>query len=138
VALVYVQILVGALMRHLGAGLAIPELWVIPSFTSAGVIVNFAHRIGGVLVAIAVVAIAIRLRRFEVNHPLRIIANFLVVFVAAQIMLGAYTVWSGKQPHITSLHVMAGALILGTSVVLALTARTLAWRTQARLIEVPA
>jgi cytochrome c oxidase assembly protein subunit 15 len=138
VAVVYAQILIGALMRHLGAGLAIPDVWVIPSFTSAAVIVNFAHRAGGVLVAAMIVTIAIRLRRFENNHPLRIIANFLVVFVAAQIMLGAYTVWSGKQPYITSLHVMAGALILGTSLLLALTARTLAWRTHARLIEVPA
>ncbi len=130
VALVYAQILIGALMRHLGAGLAIRDIWVIPQFTSAGVIVNFAHRIGGILVAFAVVAIAISLRRFELNHPLRVVANFLVVFVAAQIMLGAYTVWSGKQPYITSLHVMIGALILGTSLILALTARTLAWRTQ--------
>jgi cytochrome c oxidase assembly protein subunit 15 len=138
VAVVYAQILVGALMRHLGAGLAIPEVWVVPSFTSTAVIVNFAHRAGGVLVAAMIVTIAIRLRRFETNHSLRIIANFLVVFVAAQIMLGAYTVWSGKQPYITSLHVMAGALILGTSLLLALTARTLAWRTHARLIEVPA
>lgn len=138
VAIVYAQILIGALMRHLGAGLAVRDVWVIPAFTSAGVIANFAHRAGGVIVAIAVVTIALRLRRFEVNHPLRIVANFLVVFVSAQIMLGLYTVWSGKQPYITSLHVMTGALILGTSLVLALTARTLAWQTHARLIEVPA
>jgi cytochrome c oxidase assembly protein subunit 15 len=138
VALVYAQILIGALMRHMGAGLAIPDLWVIPSFTSAGVIVNFAHRIGGLLVAATIITIAIQLRRFESNHPLRVVANFLVVFVSAQILLGAYTVWSAKQPYITSLHVMVGALILGTSLLLALTARTLAWRTHARLIEVPA
>lgn len=128
VALVYAQILVGALMRHLGAGLAIPTIWVLPQFTSAGVIVNFAHRIGGVLVAVAIVAIALRLRRFEFNHPLRIVTNFLLLFVAAQIMLGIYTVWSGKQPVITSLHVMTGALTLATSLVLALSARVLAWR----------
>jgi heme A synthase len=45
-------------------------------------------------------------------------------------MLGAYTIWSGKQPHITSLHVMTGALTLGTSLLLALIARTVVWRTQ--------
>src|SRR5450759_1980312 len=40
VALAYAQILIGALMRHLGAGLAIPTIWVIPPFTSSAVIVN--------------------------------------------------------------------------------------------------
>ena len=44
-------------------------------------------------------------------------------------MLGAYTVWSGKQPVIASLHVMTGALTLAASLVLALTARTVGWRT---------
>jgi heme A synthase len=55
-------------------------------------------------------------------------------------MLGAYTVWSGKQPYITSYHVMTGAATLATSLILALTARTLAWRKTrlARLIEVTA
>lgn len=138
VALVYAQILAGALMRHLGAGLAIPAIWVIPAFDSAGVIVNFAHRAGAVLVAAVVVAIAIRLTRFETNHPLRIVANFLLLFIGTQILLGMYTVWSGKQPVITSLHVMIGALTLATSLVLSLTARTIAWRPHARLIEVTA
>ena len=138
VALVYAQILAGALMRHLGAGLAIPTIWVIPPFNSPAVIVNFAHRLGAVLVATVVVMIAIRLARFETNHPLRIVANFLMLFVATQILLGMYTVWSGKQPVITSLHVMIGALNLATALVLAITARTVAWRPHARLIEVTA
>ena len=130
VALVYAQILAGALMRHLGAGLAIPTIWVIPAFDSNAVIVNFAHRIGAVLVAAVLVAIAVRLMRFEMNHPLRVVANFLLLFLGTQILLGMYTVWSGKQPVITSLHVMIGALTLATSLVLALTARTVAWRRQ--------
>jgi len=69
-----------------------------------------------------------------------------VLFVATQILLGMYTVWSGKQPVITSLHVMIGALNLATSLLLALTARTVAWRPQQQAsglgprasVEVPA
>ncbi|HSP34714.1 MAG TPA: COX15/CtaA family protein [Thermoanaerobaculia bacterium] len=130
VALVYAQILVGALMRHLGAGLAIPTfpMPLVPPAGTSAVIVNYAHRVGALLVAIAVVTIAVRLARFHANHPTRIVANFLLLFVAAQILLGGYTIWSGRQPVITSLHVMFGALTLATSLVLALTARATAWR----------
>jgi cytochrome c oxidase assembly protein subunit 15 len=134
VALVYLQILAGALMRHLGAGLAIPDFplsfgRLVPSFTSAAVAVNFAHRLGGAIVAASILAMFIRLLRFEPRHPLRQIGTFLLLVVATQVMLGAYTVWSGKQPIITSLHVMTGALTLATSLLLALTARTVGWRT---------
>lgn len=130
VALVYAQILVGALMRHLGAGLAIPTfpMPLVPPAATAAVIVNYAHRAGALLVAIAAVTIAVRLARFHGNHPTRIVAHFLVLFVSAQILLGGYTIWSGRQPVITSLHVMFGALTLATSLVLALTARATAWR----------
>lgn len=132
-ALVYAQILAGALMRHLGAGLAIPDFprsfgrW-IPPFDSINVVSAFVHRAGGFLVALMVIAMAIRLLRFDRNHPLRLLSALLVVLVAAQIMLGAYTIWSGKQPYITSLHVMTGASTLAISLLLTLTARTVAWR----------
>ena len=76
VGLIYAQILAGALMRHLHAGLAIPTfpLPLIPRAASLGVMVNFAHRIGAMVVAIAVIAIFIRLLRFESKHPLRQVA----------------------------------------------------------------
>jgi cytochrome c oxidase assembly protein subunit 15 len=147
VALVYTQILAGALMRHLGAGLAIPDFplsfgQLIPPLTQLAVVVNFAHRTGAAIVTICVVAMYIRLLRFETRHPLRLVANMLILVIPTQVMLGAYTVWSGKQPVITSLHVATGALTLAFTLVLALTARAVAWRTQrsAALLasEVPA
>jgi cytochrome c oxidase assembly protein subunit 15 len=103
----------------------------VPPLTSAKIAVNFAHRIGAAVVVVAVSAMFARLRRFEPSHPLRQIIHFLLLAVATQILLGAYTVWSGKQPVITSLHVVAGALTLALSLTLALTARAVGWRTQA-------
>lgn len=145
VMLVYAQILLGALMRHLGAGLAIPDFplsfgRIVPELSTFPVIVNFSHRAGAVVVAATVIFVFVRLLRFEPDHPLRQIGNFLPVFVTAQIILGGYTVWSGKQPHITSLHVMTGAATLAASLILCLAARTLAWRTnkQPALVEAPA
>lgn len=144
--LVFLQIFAGAVLRHLGAGLAIPDFplsfgRVIPEFVSTGVIAAFVHRAGGFIVAAAVIAMVLRLLRFDAHHPLRGIAHLLLAVVSAQVLLGGYVIWSGKQPHITSLHVMTGAFTLALSVVLTLTARTIAWKkkaAQAALIEVTA
>lgn len=146
-ALVFLQIFAGAVMRHLGAGLAIPDFplsfgRLVPDFVSTEIVSAYVHRVGGFIVATAVVAMAVRLLRYERNHPLRGLAQLLLVAVSAQILLGGYVIWSGKQPHITSMHVVLGASILALSLVLTLSARTLAWRksraSHASLIEVPA
>ncbi len=135
VILVYAQILVGALMRHLHAGLAIPTfpMPLIPASTSLTVMVNFAHRVGAIIVAAAIIAIFIRLLRFEPKHPLRQVATLLLTVIPLQIMLGAYTVWSAKQPVITSLHVVFGALTLALSLILAITAQAVGWKIKHRI-----
>jgi cytochrome c oxidase assembly protein subunit 15 len=140
VALVYTQILIGAVMRHLGAGLAIPDFplsfgRLVPPFDSAPILINFAHRVGGVTVLAFMLFVALRLRRFEAGHPLRAVSAFLTIVVPAQVLLGAYTVWSAKQPHVTSLHVMNGALTLALSVILWLTSRSVAWTAQPQPAE---
>ena len=145
-ALVYLQILAGAVLRHLGAGLAIPDFplsfgRVVPKFMTSEITAAYVHRAGGFLVAAAVIAMAVRLLRYDRNHPLRALAHLLVSVVAAQVLLGGYVIWSAKQPHITSLHVMLGASTLALSLVLTLSARTLSWRKTSphpALIEVAA
>ncbi|HVE69746.1 MAG TPA: COX15/CtaA family protein [Thermoanaerobaculia bacterium] len=146
-ALVFLQIFAGAVMRHLGAGLAIPDFplsfgRIVPPFDSVNIVAAYVHRVGGFIVAAAVVAMAIRLLRYEKTHPLRGLANLLLAVVSAQVLLGGYVIWTGKQPHVTSLHVMTGAATLALSIILTLSARTLAWRKQraerAALIEVAA
>jgi cytochrome c oxidase assembly protein subunit 15 len=146
-ALVFLQIFAGAVMRHLGAGLAIPDFplsfgRVVPDFATKEIVSAYVHRVGGFVVAAAVIAMALRLLRYERTHPLRGLAQLLLVVVGAQVLLGGYVIWSGKQPHITSLHVMTGASTLALSLILTLSARTLAWRKSraqsAALIEVAA
>jgi cytochrome c oxidase assembly protein subunit 15 len=146
-ALVFLQIFAGAVMRHLGAGLAIPDFplsfgRIVPDFVSAEIVSAYVHRVGGLLVAAAVLAMAVRLLRYEKNHPLRGLSSLLLAVVSAQVLLGGYVIWSRKQPHITSMHVMLGATTLALALILTLSARTLAWkkaRTQrAALIEATA
>jgi cytochrome c oxidase assembly protein subunit 15 len=132
-AIVFLQILAGAVMRHLGAGLAIPDFplsfgQVVPPFDSINIVAAYVHRVGGFVVAAAVVAMAVRLRRYEKTHPLRGLSSLLLALVSAQVLLGGYVIWSGKQPHLTSIHVMTGAATLALSLILTLSARTLGWR----------
>ena len=126
--LIYVQILVGATMRHTGAGLAIPDFplafgHLIPPMWDAKIAVHFAHRVGALVVATTIVATTGHALyhhggRGELRRP----SLLLLALVAVQITLGALTVLSGKQFIINSLHVVTGAAVLGTSLVLTLRA----------------
>jgi cytochrome c oxidase assembly protein subunit 15 len=127
---VFLQTVIGALMRHLGAGLAIPDFplafgRIVPDLSTLPVAVNYAHRLG----AVVVTAIAIRAALLAFREPsarLRSIHACVLGVISLQIMLGGFTVWSGKHPVITSIHVATGALTLALAVLSALSARTLA------------
>ena len=133
VAIIFLQIFAGAMVRHFGAGLAIPDFplsfgRMVPPLVELPVIINFIHRCGAAVVLVAAIVTFVRLRRFGPHHPLRQIAMLLLVFVAMQLFLGGATIWSGRRPVITSLHVVTGAATFALSLVLALTARTVGWR----------
>lgn len=124
VAVVYIQIIVGAWMRHIGAGLAIPDFplsfgRLIPPLDSMGLITAYAHRVGGFIVAAIILWIAPRAFRHGTRFESRTM-GFLLAAVVVQIMLGATTIWTGREPLITSLHVVTGALLLATTVAYAL------------------
>jgi cytochrome c oxidase assembly protein subunit 15 len=124
--LVYTQILLGATMRHTGAGLAIPDFplaygHLIPPFWNVGIGLHFAHRIGALLVLALMVANVVAIRRQLPTRPDFIRpAWLLIVVVATQVTLGAYVVLSGKHPIVNTLHVATGALVLATSLALTL------------------
>ena len=125
-ALVYVQILLGATMRHNDAGLAIPDFplafgRLFPPEWSLGIALHFAHRLGAVAVTIAAAALIVRVlrahrHRAELARPALLLGAVLV----AQIGLGAWTVWSDLQPHVNTAHVATGGLLWVVSVALAL------------------
>jgi heme a synthase len=127
-AAIYVQIIVGATMRHTGAGLAIPDFpWafgrLIPPTWSGPIAIHFAHRLGAVIVTALVLAtIGHVLYHHRSRGELRRPSWLLAALVAIQVTLGALTVLSGKHYIINSLHVVTGAMVLGTSLVLTLRA----------------
>ena len=125
---VYAQIIVGATMRHTGAGLAIPDFplafgQLVPPFWSAPIAIHYAHRAGALLVsACALAAAGHVLNHHAGRSELRRPSLLLLLLLAIQITLGALTVLSGKHYIINSLHVVTGAMVLGTSLVLTLRA----------------
>jgi len=124
--LIYIQILIGATMRHTGAGLAIPDFpWmfghVIPDHWDPRIAVHFAHRTGAVVVSFAILAtVALVRSRYRGRRDFTAPATLLVALVAVQVALGALTVLSQRDPWINSFHVVCGALVLTTSLVLTL------------------
>jgi len=124
--LIYVQILVGAIVRHTGAGLAIPDFplvfgGLVPPDWSPAVVVHFAHRVGALLAALLVGALAGHIwARYPGRPDLRRPAALLVALVAVQIALGGWTVLSQKAVAVNTAHVATGSLVLVTVLVLAL------------------
>lgn len=143
---VYLQLILGALMRHTNSGLAIPDFPtvggnVVPVFNDMvlktinawrfqmnlepvhmnQVLIHFSHRLNAlfVLAALGIVNFQAIKLRVQNSRILRTIF-FLNLLLLFQLVLGAYTVWSAKQPLIASLHVVTGASILGISALLVL------------------
>jgi len=123
-AAVYVQILLGALVRHTGAGLAIPD-WplsfgrLVPEFTSRLVAWHYLHRWFALVPATLILWLAARILRRHREAWLTRPALALVALVAIQVALGALTVWKQKAVTPTTAHVATGALVFVTSVLLA-------------------
>jgi len=128
-ALVYLQILVGAVVRHIGAGMAIPTFplaagRLIPEFISYLVGWQFAHRVGALVVAVAVLWTSGRLLRRHADQPyLARPAAALAVLLILQILLGALTIWRQRAVTPTTAHVVTGALLFATTVLLAVRTR---------------
>jgi cytochrome c oxidase assembly protein subunit 15 len=146
VLMIYLQLIIGATMRHYQAGLAIPDLplaygKLLPPTTQAQldtinqdriwnlnlepvtltqIWLHFAHRIGACFVTAAVLAlvttILIRHRR---DRDLLIPAWMLSALLIVQLGLGILTVYLRKPADIASAHVAVGALVLVTAFVIA-------------------
>ncbi len=125
---IYAQILVGAVMRHLGAGLAIPDFplsfgRIIPPLDSGFIAINFAHRCGAIVVTGFVLwTVARVLAAYRDESWLRRPALGLIVLLGIQIGLGAITIWSERAVIPTTAHVAVGAAVLATSLTLTLRA----------------
>lgn len=118
--LTMVQLVLGAIMRHRGAGLSIPYFphsspdgGLLPLSWNWATQIHFAHRVVALLLFVVFVAWLIQLLqtgflRASVKK-LAVAAFFVIVF---QILLGASIIWTARAPIETTLHVLNGAIFL--------------------------
>ena len=141
-ALIFVQLALGATMRHqhrdlsildfpLAYGEVIPDtsaerLTAINTWRDAQALSNvdashiwlqMAHRFGAVFVLTGVLWYALALRRTAAPvRALITLSSLWVFFLAIQLTLGAWTIWSNKAADVATAHVAVGATLLALGV----------------------
>ncbi len=121
--LVYGQLVLGATMRHLGAGLAIPTFpaanaeggW-LPKVHNLYTDLNFGHtRVGALVVVGFVLYAAFRaMRASKPGRPIWLVAWRCSFIVLCQAVLGILVVLHQKPKTMATLHVVLGAALLAS------------------------
>ena len=142
--LIYVQLGLGATMRHAHAGLAIPDFptaygqaWPhidaarlaqinrerdavlrLPPTSIMQIQLQMGHRMMAGLIAIAAIAAAVLTwrRRFLLPASLYRLGLLGPLLIACQIALGIGTIWTNKAADVATVHVAVGAISLVWSV----------------------
>lgn len=132
--LLFLVLILGAVMRHFGAGLAIPDFplvfgGLVPPTMTFPVAIHYFHRLGAFasLILIAVVLWDV-LSRHGQSLQLKRPALTMGVLVVVQIALGGAVIIWQRLPLLTTLHLVNGAVLLAASGLLALRAWMLAPR----------
>jgi heme a synthase len=127
--MMFLQLLLGALMRHTGAGMAIPDFplsfgKVAPPFWNGPIAIHYAHRVGALIVVAKLLRLALKAHRSG-DGRLKMPAFAVAMLGLAQVGLGAATVLTGKAVLPTTAHVATGGAILGLTFLVLLRARHL-------------
>jgi heme a synthase len=140
--LVFGQLLLGLLMRHQHAGLAVPDLplahgqlWPATDtaslerysarrdgfepITAFQVHIHMLHRLNAVLTLAAVVAVFVKTRALPQEAAARRLAAFWFGLVCTQFTLGILTVLYDKPADIATAHVAVGSLSLSAGILTA-------------------
>ena len=142
-AAIYVQLGLGATMRHQHKNLAILDFptanssWIPDTSAAALAKINawrdarafsdvsafqiwlqMAHRFLALLIGIAIITFCSRIWRLGKGIPgLRGLSIWWLAFVVIQLTLGAWIIWSNKAADIATAHVAGGAIMLSLGVV---------------------
>lgn len=113
-----IQIFLGALVRHKGAGLAIPDFplafgRLVPKWDNNLVALQLLHRLGALTSTVLILNLLIYIvKNARQNFWLLFLCLSLTTLCFFQILFGALIIWSQRAPWITTAHVALGALML--------------------------
>jgi len=139
---IYVQLGLGATMRHQHRDLAILDFptangtWIpdtsatalakinaqrdargLSDVTAFQIWLQMAHRSLALIIAIGVIAFCLRVWRYAPRlAALKRLSILWVALVVCQIALGAWTIWSNKAADVATAHVALGAIMLSFGV----------------------
>ncbi len=152
--MIYIQLIIGNIMRHAQAGLAVPDFptmggTIFPAFDQAWlnrinawrfennlgpvdmgqVCVHLLHRFWAFLILINILWLNNIAYKECLDRPLILKTLYwLNIAVILQIILGISTVLTHKGAYTTTMHVTMGAIVLGLSFLMVLRASPLTWR----------
>ncbi len=152
--MIYIQLIIGNIMRHAQAGLAVPDFptmggTLFPAFdqawlnrinaclfennlapvTMGQVGVHLLHRFWALLILINILWLNKIAYKECLNRPLLLKTLYwLNITVVLQTALGISTVLTHKEVYTTTLHVTMGAVVLGLSFLMVLRESPLTWR----------
>jgi cytochrome c oxidase assembly protein subunit 15 len=119
---IFLQILVGAIMRHADAGLAIAQFpmaqpgSLFPGYWNFDVAIHFAHRVGAVILTGLLLTF---LSQLWANNTTRKAFKLGILAVLGllilQVYLGALTIWTVRNPYVTTIHHLIGAFLLAST-----------------------
>lgn len=142
VAVIFLQLILGAIMRHTESGLAVPDFpkmyghWTISldqanlekyndqrvwkhgldRVSAAQIVIHLAHRFWAVVVATLAVCVSGRiLSKYKSYKALYRWAVVLICLILIQVGLGMSVIWTKKAADVATAHVAFGALTLVTS-----------------------
>jgi len=115
VVVTLLQILLGALTRHTYSGMAISDFplnngKIIPDFTSFGVVIQFMHRVGALVLTTMIITQGVMIRGRRELSKLRGPAFAAIGMVLVQFLLGATVIWTREAIVPNTLHVAGGAM----------------------------
>ena len=127
-ALIFVQSLIGGLVRHMDAGMACPDAplclgELVPPLVNSTITLHFTHRLIGIVAALLIIGLSVWILRVSAPKPLRLLGLLAAALVVTQVIIGFVSVLTSLAVIPVSLHTLIAAGLLATLVRLATLAR---------------
>ncbi len=118
-SLVVLQLIIGAIMRHSGAGLAIPTFplifgGILPPHWNFSICIHYSHRVLALIILIHVF-IQWNSLRGQPFFIVRALVHLTACIIIFQTFLGGAIILTGRSIVPTNLHVLTGAFILAST-----------------------